>query len=68
MQTKNRQQRRLQKCNKKLDIVGPYSDKQNKDKTSDIYDAISIGVAFCKMRQRLLLEGKANDEAADAST
>ena len=34
--------------NKKLDIIGPYSDKQNKDKTSDIYDAISIGVAFAK--------------------
>ena len=26
--------------------IGPYSDKQNKDKTSDIYDAISIGVSF----------------------
>lgn len=26
--------------------IGPYSDKQNKDKTSDIYDAISIGLAF----------------------
>lgn len=34
--------------NKKLKIIGPYSDKQNKNKTSDIYDAISIGVAFCK--------------------
>lgn len=34
--------------NKKLAIIGPYSDKQNKDKTSDIYDAISIGVAFAK--------------------
>ena len=34
--------------NKKLDIIGPSSDKQNKDKTSDIYDAISIGVAFAK--------------------
>ena len=34
--------------NKKLEIIGPYSDKQNKDKTSDIYDAISIGVAFAK--------------------
>lgn len=34
--------------NKKLDIIGPYSDKQNKDKTSDIYDAISIGVAFAE--------------------
>lgn len=36
--------------NKKLEIVGPYSDKQNKSKTSDIYDAISIGVAFIKKR------------------
>lgn len=34
--------------NKKLEIIGPYSDKQNKDKTSDIYDAIAIGVAFAK--------------------
>ena len=34
--------------NKKLAIIGPYSDKQNKDKTSDIYDAISIGVAYIK--------------------
>lgn len=32
--------------NKKLAIIGPYSDKQNKDKTSDMYDAISIGVAY----------------------
>lgn len=37
--------------NKKLDIIGPYSDKQNKDKTSDIYDAISIGVAYLKKKQ-----------------
>ena len=28
--------------------IGPYSDKQNKNKTSDIYDAISIGIAFVK--------------------
>lgn len=34
--------------NKKLEIIGPYSDKQNKQKTSDIYDAISIGVAYIK--------------------
>jgi crossover junction endodeoxyribonuclease RuvC len=34
--------------NKKLEIIGPYSDKQNKNKTSDMYDAISIGVAFAK--------------------
>jgi crossover junction endodeoxyribonuclease RuvC len=42
--------------NKKLDIIGPYSDKQNKDKTSDIYDAISIGVAFAKSKK----EGQTN--------
>lgn len=38
--------------NKKLEIIGPYSDKQNKDKTSDIYDAISIGVAYLKKRKK----------------
>lgn len=38
--------------NKKLELIGPYSDKQNKNKTSDIYDAISIGVAFCKKMQQ----------------
>ena len=26
--------------------IGPYSDKQNKQKTSDIYDAISIGLSY----------------------
>lgn len=26
--------------------VGPYSDKNNKKKTSDIYDAISIGMSY----------------------
>lgn len=39
---------RLYPDNKKLEIIGPYSDKQNKNKTSDIYDAIGIGVAFIK--------------------
>ena len=34
--------------NDKLNAIGPYSDKQNKNKTSDIYDAISIGLAFIK--------------------
>lgn len=43
--------------NKKLDIIGPYSDKQNKDKTSDIYDAISIGVAFAKSSKEGNLDG-----------
>lgn len=44
--------------NKKLAIIGPYSDKQNKSKTSDIYDAISIAVAFVKSLKR----GGANEE------
>lgn len=44
--------------NKKLEIIGPYSDKQNKDKTSDIYDAISIGVAYLKKRKKGPLDGK----------
>lgn len=26
--------------------IGPYSDKKNKKKTSDIYDAISIGMSY----------------------
>jgi hypothetical protein len=26
--------------------IGPYSDKANKQKTSDIYDAISIGLSY----------------------
>lgn len=26
--------------------IGPYSDKQNKHKTSDMYDSIGIGVAY----------------------
>lgn len=34
-----------------FDRIGPYSDKQNKGKTSDIYDAISIGMAFIKMQK-----------------
>jgi Holliday junction resolvasome RuvABC endonuclease subunit len=30
-----------------LNQIGPYSDKQNKNKTSDIYDAISIAYSYC---------------------
>ena len=30
-----------------LNIIGPYSDKHNKDKTSDMYDAFATGLAFC---------------------
>ena len=47
--------------NKKLDIIGPYSDKQNKDKTSDIYDAISIGVAFSKNHRSVINESKTTE-------
>ena len=28
--------------------IGPYSDKHNKDKTSDIYDAVGTGVAYVR--------------------
>lgn len=28
--------------------IGPYSDKQNKDKTSDMYDSIGIGLGYIK--------------------
>lgn len=28
-----------------VDRIGPYSDKQNKDKTSDMYDSVCIGIA-----------------------
>ena len=42
----------LYKDDPKIQKIGPYSDKQNKDKTSDIYDAISIGAAFCEFSER----------------
>lgn len=29
--------------------IGPYSDKNNKGKTSDIYDAISIGLSYLNL-------------------
>lgn len=32
--------------NKVVQAIGPYSDKTNKKKTSDKYDAISIGLGF----------------------
>lgn len=28
--------------------IGPYSDKQNKDKTSDMYDSIGIGLGYIR--------------------
>ena len=31
--------------------IGKYSDKQNKNKTSDIYDAISIGLSYLKVEE-----------------
>lgn len=36
--------------------IGPYSDKQNKSKTSDIYDAISIGLAYIRAKSSKLVE------------
>lgn len=36
--------------------IGPYSDKQNKEKTSDIYDAISIGLAYIRAKASKLVE------------
>jgi len=47
--------------NEKLKIVGPYSNKQNKNKTSDIYDAISIGVAFIRFTKESMRDGTANE-------
>ena len=44
--------------NDKLNNIGPYSDKQNKNKTSDIYDAISIGIAFIKNHRSIVDETK----------
>lgn len=35
--------------NKIIKRIGPYSDKQNKSKTSDMYDAIGIGLAYTKL-------------------
>lgn len=32
------------------DRIGPYSDKQNKDKTSDMYDSVCIGIAHLNKR------------------
>ena len=44
------------KDNPVIQAIGPYSDKKNKDKTSDKYDAVAVGVAYCKMRKRILEE------------
>ncbi len=40
-----------------LKAVGPYSDKQNKNKTSDIYDAISIGVSYIRLSKNGAVNG-----------
>lgn len=36
-----------------VNIIGPYSDKANKDKTSDMYDSVCIGIAHLNKKQRL---------------
>lgn len=34
-----------------LQEIGPYSDKSNKNKTSDIYDAIATGLSYINSRE-----------------
>lgn len=34
-----------------IDIIGPYSDKNNKDKTSDMYDSVCIGLAYLNKQE-----------------
>lgn len=36
----------LYKESEKIQIIGPYSDKHNKQKTSDMYDALATATAF----------------------
>lgn len=42
---------KLYNDSEKLKEIGPYSDKQNKNKTSDIYDAIAAAVAYAKKKK-----------------
>lgn len=35
-----------------LEKIGPYSDKNNKNKTSDMYDAVGIGLAYLNKQER----------------
>jgi crossover junction endodeoxyribonuclease RuvC len=35
-----------------LEKIGPYSDKNNKNKTSDMYDAVCIGLAYLNKQER----------------
>lgn len=50
----------IYKYSDKFTLIGPYSDKQGKNKTSDIYDSISIGVAYARFCKRE--GGKVNAE------
>ena len=34
-----------------IEIIGPYSDKNNKDKTSDMYDSVCIGLAYLNKQE-----------------
>lgn len=52
----------LYKHNEAFKLIGPYSDKQNKSKTSDMYDAISIGVGFIRyIKESMKDDGTANE-------
>lgn len=35
-----------------VQTLGPFSDKSNKNKNSDMYDAISIGLAYLKIKDK----------------
>lgn len=37
-----------------INTIGSYSDKANKNKTSDMYDSVCIGIAHLNKKQRLL--------------
>ena len=43
-------------------IIGLYSDKQNKNKTSDIYDAISIGAAWLMSKSKTAAQEQKRNE------
>ena len=37
-----------------IDRIGPYSDKNNKQKTSDMYDSVCIGIAHLNKKQGMI--------------
>ena len=37
-----------------INRIGPYSDKNNKQKTSDMYDSVCIGIAHLNKKQGMI--------------